>query len=244
MCFGGASRRVATAGWRPSHGRQRPAVRATAAPWAGVIGASCRQSRRWSSVWRSGDRRNGRVGYGQLTLKGLIMREENHSAESDKTLAAVCGLYCEACTLFIATKEDPARLKELAARFRLSEEAVKCYGCRSTKRWPYCQTCKMFSCAAERGLECCGGCRDYPCSDLKQFQSERPHRIELWDDLAQITAIGYEHWLRGIRENYACPQCRTINSAYDPQCRKCGEEPSCNYVARHKQEIERFFKSP
>lgn len=170
-------------------------------------------------------------------------KEENFPGESDKTLAAVCGLYCEACTLFIATKEDPSRLKGLAARFQLSEEAVKCYGCRSAKRGPYCEKCKMCSCAAEREIAFCVECATYPCDDLKQFQSEMPHRIELWDDLEQIRSIGYKQWLENIRGNYTCPQCRSVNSAYDSRCRKCGEEPSCDYVAKHKQAIERYLKN-
>ena len=87
-----------------------------------------------------------------------MQKKENHPGEVDKKLAAVCGLYCEACTLFIATKEDPARLKGLAARFQLSEEAIKCYGCRSAKRGPYCEKCKMFACAAERGIDFCIEC--------------------------------------------------------------------------------------
>ena len=172
-----------------------------------------------------------------------MQKKENHSEDLDKMLAAVCGLYCEACILFIATKEDPARLKELAARFQLSEEAMKCYGCRAAKRGPYCQTCKMFSCAAERGIEFCSECEDYPCNDLKQFQSERPHRIELWDDLERIRDIGYKRWLKEIKENYACPKCQSINSAYDLKCRKCGGDPSCQYVAKHKQAIEQVLKS-
>ena len=169
--------------------------------------------------------------------------KENHSVDLDKMLAAVCGLYCEACILFIATKEDPARLKGLAARFQLSEEAMKCYGCRAAKRGPYCQTCKMFSCAAERGIEFCSECEDYPCNDLKQFQSERPHRIELWDDLERIKDIGYKRWLKEIKENYTCPKCQSINSAYDLKCRKCGGDPSCQYVAKHKQAIEQTLKN-
>ena len=72
-------------------------------------------------------------------------KKEEHSGEQDKKLAAVCGLYCEACTLFIATTEDPARLKGFAERFQLSEDAMRCYGCRSDERGPYCQTCKMFT---------------------------------------------------------------------------------------------------
>lgn len=170
-------------------------------------------------------------------------KEENFPGESDKTLAAVCGLYCEACTLFIATKEDPSRLKGLAARFQLSEEAVKCYGCRSAKRGPYCEKCKMFPCAAEREIDFCVECANYPCDDLKQFQSEMPHRIELWDDLEQIRSVGYKEWLENVRGNYTCPQCRSFNSAYDSKCRKCGEEPSCDYVAKHKKAIERYLKN-
>ena len=33
------------------------------------------------------------------------------------------------------------------------------------------------------------------------------------------------------------------NSTYDLKCRKCGEEPSCNYVAKHKQVIEQYLKN-
>ena len=123
-----------------------------------------------------------------------MQKNENHPGGSDKKLAAVCGLYCEACTLFIATKEDPERLKGLAARFQLSEEAIKCYGCRSDKRGPYCEKCKMFTCAVERGIDFCVECAEYPCSHLKQFQSERAHRIELWDGLDRIKTVGYKEW--------------------------------------------------
>ncbi|QTA78395.1 DUF3795 [Desulfonema limicola] len=158
--------------------------------------------------------------------------------KDDKNLAAVCGLYCEACTFFIATKEDPERLKRLAKQFQLSEDDVKCYGCRSDKRLPYCQECKMSACAAEKGIDFCSQCNDYPCYDLKQFQSKRPHRKELWDNLDRIKAIGYKQWLKEIKKHYTCPQCSTINSAYDLKCRKCGEKPSCGYVEKHKQAIE------
>ena len=163
--------------------------------------------------------------------------------KSDKKLAAVCGLYCEACSWFIATTEDPERLKRMAAQLHFSEEESKCYGCRSDKRLSYCEKCKMFACAAQRGVDFCSECEEYPCDVLKQFQSAMPHRIEFWDNLERIKSVGYKQWLKEIRENYACPQCGIINSTYDLKCRKCGEEPSCNYVAKHKQEIEQFLKN-
>ena len=134
-----------------------------------------------------------------------------------------------------------ARLKALAALFQVSEEELKCGGCRSDKRTPYCQQCKMFACAAEQSLDFCVDCSDYPCAELKQFQAEAPHRLELWEDLEQIKAVGYRQWLTEVNTKYTCPHCRTINSAYDLKCRTCGQEPGCSYVAKHRQAIEPFL---
>ena len=160
-----------------------------------------------------------------------------------KSKAAVCGLNCYACTLYIATREDPERLKTLAARFQMSEDEIKCYGCRSEKRGPYCGKCKMAACAADRNIDFCSECNDYPCDALKQFQSERPHRIELWDDLERIKTIGYAQWLEESTANYTCSACSTVNSAYDLACRKCGKTPSCAYVAKHGATIKKFMEN-
>lgn len=170
-------------------------------------------------------------------------KEENHSKDSDKKYAAVCGLYCEACSWFIATTEEPERLKRLAAQMNLPEEKCRCYGCRSERRLFYCGECKMSACAARRGIDFCSECGEYPCNDLKKFQAAMPHRIELWDNLERIKSAGYQQWLKEIRKNYTCSQCQTINSTYDLKCRKCGAEPSCNYVAKHTLEIESFLKN-
>ena len=88
------------------------------------------------------------------------MQKKNHSGELDTRLAGVCGLYCGACRFFIATTEDPARLKKLAAQYQLSEEAIKCYGCRAAKGGFYCQKCKMSVCVAEKGIDFGNECRE------------------------------------------------------------------------------------
>lgn len=161
----------------------------------------------------------------------------------DKNLAAVCGLYCEACSWFIATTEDPERLERLAVQRNWSKEESRCYGCRSSKRLPYCGKCKMSACAAKRDICFCNECEEYPCDALKLFQSAMPHRIELWGNLQRIKAVGYKQWLKELRKHYTCPQCQTLNSTYDLRCRKCGAEPSCDYVAQHRQEIEQYLRN-
>jgi len=160
----------------------------------------------------------------------------------DKRLAAVCGLFCPACRVFIGTHEDPERLKKIAERFQISVAEARCEGCRTETRLPYCKTCKMVTCAAEKGLDFCGECKEYPCEELKKFQEAMPHRIELWKNQERIREVGYEKWFAEMLEHYSCPQCHTLNSTYDLKCRKCGADPSCAYVGLHKEEILRMTK--
>jgi len=165
---------------------------------------------------------------------------KNDSGKYDKKKAAVCGLFCPACTLFIGTQEDPQRLEFLAGVFKLPPGEIRCSGCRSELRSFYCrELCTMYKCAQGKGLDFCGSCPDYPCRELKDFQCAMPHRIELWKSLDRIREAGPEQWYAEMLEHYACPSCGAINSAYDSQCRKCGGEPGSGYVAEHKDEIIR-----
>jgi hypothetical protein len=160
----------------------------------------------------------------------------------DKKLAAVCGLFCPACHVFIATNEDPERLVMMAKRYQRPLEELKCGGCRSEKRCFYCETmCTMAKCAAEKGVDFCGDCADYPCKSLKEFQTLAPHRIELWKSHARRKEAGLETWYGEMIELYSCPRCHTLNSAYDLKCRKCGNDPSCEYVRLHKDEITKHL---
>ncbi len=167
------------------------------------------------------------------------MEKANESTRiPDKKLAAVCGLFCPACHVFIGTHEDPARLMAMAQRFQMPLEEMQCNGCRSEKRCFFCETkCTMAKCAAEKGVDFCGDCTEYPCNDLKEFQLLAPHRIELWKSQARIKEAGYEKWYGEMIGHFSCQKCGTLNSAYDLKCRKCGEEPSCNYVGLHQDEI-------
>ncbi len=173
-----------------------------------------------------------------------MKKENNPSARFDKNLAAVCGLFCPACHIFIGTTEDPARLAAMARRFQRSLEEMQCNGCRSEKRCFYCETkCMMAKCASAKGVKFCGDCAEYPCEDLRKFQAEAPHRIELWKSHERRKEVGLEKWYLEMLDKYSCPQCHAINSAYDLTCRKCGNDPSCEYVRRNKAAIEKHLQA-
>jgi len=156
-----------------------------------------------------------------------------------KAQSAICGLFCPACVCFIETEEYPDKLKEKALERGVAVEDLRCCGCRSDTLNIYCKEhCYMKPCAESRGIEFCGECPEYPCTQLKDFQSKRPHRLELWDSQARIKEVGYEKWYIEMIEHYSCPDCSTINSAYNLACRSCNSDPSCKYVRKHRSQIE------
>lgn len=167
----------------------------------------------------------------------------DNNIKPDKKLAAVCGLFCPSCSLFIGNVDDPARLETMAKKWGKSIDDLTCHGCRSDKRTFYCENlCKMYKCAGEKGIDFCIECNEYPCKDLKDFQSQAPHRIELWDSLKQIKESGFEKWFVDMANHYSCSECNVINSAYDIKCRKCGKTPGNNYVNLHKKEIMSYLE--
>jgi len=160
-----------------------------------------------------------------------------------RQFAAVCGLFCPGCTLYIGSTEEPERLAGIAGRFGVPVEEARCFGCRSDVRSFYCQNCEIVKCADERGLEFCALCTDYPCRMLQEFQAQRPHRADLFDDGDRIREVGYEMWHEEARKKYTCPKCSVINSAYDLACRKCGNEPGSPFAEKHREWIEAVLEA-
>lgn len=98
-------------------------------------------------------------------------------------MMACCGLKCESCPIYLATREQDQEkqklMRESIARqcrelYGLEiepEQVTDCDGCRSSKERLFsgCRDCRIRSCVAAKGLENCAGCNDYPCPDLKEI---------------------------------------------------------------------------
>lgn len=168
----------------------------------------------------------------------MIIRRD----KPEKKLAAACGLFCPSCTIYIATHEEPERLEYFAKHLNQSIEETKCFGCRSKNRNSRCGDCFMWGCTQKNGIDFCIGCSDYPCSELKEFKSKMPHRIEMLKSLERIKKVGWEKWYKEQIENYKCKSCKTLNSGWDMNCRKCNNEPSCDYIENNLFEVKQRMK--
>lgn len=152
----------------------------------------------------------------------------------DKTLASVCGLFCKACGIYTATKENNLEaLKRISERTHIPFEDIRCEGCRSETRTAYCKNCVMVSCAKEKGLEFCGECEEYPCTSLKTFQSQLPHRVELYASQERIKQVGWENWYLEMISHFSCENCSSLNGWYDFTCKSCGTAPGSPFVKAH-----------
>jgi len=99
----------------------------------------------------------------------------------DKKLAAVCGLFCASCSVYIGSTEDPQRLERVAKKMGATLEEMKCHGCRSEIVSAHCRECALVRCAQEKAIDYCHECSTYPCEQLKTFQKQMPHRRDLFE---------------------------------------------------------------
>ena len=84
-----------------------------------------------------------------------------------KKLIAYCGLDCEKCDAYIATKNNDQALREKTAKLwselnnaTILPEHINCEGCRvDGKKTVYCDSlCQIRQCALKKAVSTCGDC--------------------------------------------------------------------------------------
>jgi hypothetical protein len=174
-------------------------------------------------------------------------KEKNQNSplnySENKNLVSACGLYCGACGVYIATQEnDTEKILRYAMILNQSYEETLCDGCGAERKTLYCsKMCTFIDCKKNKKVDFCYECNEFPCSALLDFKSKMPHRAEIIDSLNRMKEIGTEKWIIEMKDKFSCSQCNSINSAYNLSCRKCGNNPSCNFVLTHNNDIRKYL---
>ncbi len=151
----------------------------------------------------------------------------------DRSLVGRCGLYCGACGIYRAYKDNEEYQKRLAERFKCPPEKVKCEGCMALtpNSWGY--NCKIVQCLRSKGLEFCYQCSEYENKSCEKFEKlAGPYLeedgVDLRANLGRIRKGETEEWLRESEEKYKCPSCRKPLSvgAMKTKCYHCGADLS------------------
>ncbi|UCD00259.1 MAG: DUF3795 domain-containing protein [Phycisphaerales bacterium] len=106
---------------------------------------------------------------------------------------AYCGLICQSCQIYLATRE-PDEEKRCKARVDIAQEIKKhygqeckpedigdCDGCMTEGGRLFSTDCPIKICAVEKGIENCAYCRDYPCEALEKLFTTDPGAGERLD---------------------------------------------------------------
>lgn len=103
-------------------------------------------------------------------------------------MIAYCGLDCEKCNAYIATKNDDQTLREKTAKLwselnhvTILPEHINCKGCRvdGIKTF-YCENlCTIRQCAMKKGVATCGDCPEMEnCNNLTAVTANNPETVK------------------------------------------------------------------
>ena len=107
-------------------------------------------------------------------------------------MIAFCGLVCNECPAFIATKEnDNVRRKETAEEWSkqfntsIKPEDINCEGCVSNSEvlFSHPRVCEIRKCGQEKGIVNCAHCDEYACDRLSDFFKSVPSAKAILDSI-------------------------------------------------------------
>jgi hypothetical protein len=109
---------------------------------------------------------------------------------------AYCGLICQTCQIYLATRE-PDEEKQYKMRADIAKEIAKhygneckpedvgdCDGCKTEGGRLFCNNdCRIRICAVEKGIANCACCQDCPCEALEKLFTTDPGARERVDKI-------------------------------------------------------------
>ena len=144
-------------------------------------------------------------------------------------LAAVCGLYCGACSIYRARRDgDEERIEKIVEVMKVIEpvspDDLQCDGCLAGGRLtPYCEKCLIRICPNDKpGVVRCSDCPDFPCTRITAFNDDgMRHHAEVLDNLRRIRDEGVSSWREMEEKRWLCPQCGSPVDWYARTCFHC-----------------------
>lgn len=143
-------------------------------------------------------------------------------------LVGRCGLYCGACDIYRAYKDNGEYRNKLANYFKCPPEKVRCEGCQVLTLECWGNDCKIVQCLKGKGLEFCYECPQFDKRSCEKFEKLAKGYLEedvdLRANLERIKSGQVEAWLKESRERFRCPHCKKQLPTGSKKCFHCGKE--------------------
>ena len=157
---------------------------------------------------------------------------------ANKDLLAPCGLYCGTCGVYIATRDDNSKFKEVLGNlYGTKPSETECMGCMQDEPadclYSFCESCTIRDCIRSKGYYSCHQCPDWPCKYIINFPLATGIRvmtraIPIWRE--KVKEMGNDkgsiEWARSECERYHCPSCGYPLFRGAQRCRSCKSDVS------------------
>jgi hypothetical protein len=106
---------------------------------------------------------------------------QGNDHDNPGTLISACGFRCDLCGAFAGNLAGPGDQRDVAAEWKkfydidMAPDRIICDGCRNgvvEGRELPARDCRTRTCVAERELENCGHCEEYPCERLDSVMGD------------------------------------------------------------------------
>jgi hypothetical protein len=151
---------------------------------------------------------------------------------ANRNLVGRCGLYCGACSIYRAYRDNGEYLKTLAEHFKCPPEKVKREGCMALTPESWGNECKIVQCLRNKNLEFCYQCTAYEKGTCEKYEELAQRYLEDGEDvkanLERIKKGETTQWLRECEQKYKCPACGKPlpTGRMKKQCYHCGTDLS------------------
>ena len=107
-------------------------------------------------------------------------------------MVSFCGLLCNECGAFIATKNDDDQKRAEVAQLWSKQynadfkpEDINCDSCLSDggRLFSHCKVCEIRKCGKEKGIVNCAYCNEYACEKLGEFFQMVPDAKKRLDEI-------------------------------------------------------------
>lgn len=144
----------------------------------------------------------------------------------DLSLVGRCGLYCGACGIYRAYKDDGRYLQEVAESFDCSPELVRCEGCQNLTMNCWGHDCRIVSCLKERGFLFCYECGEIDeCGQYSSLQEGyKEIGVDLRQNLQRIESGDAKGWVEEENKRWRCGACQMPISYHMEECHHCGSK--------------------
>ena len=143
-------------------------------------------------------------------------------------LVGKCGLYCGACSIFRAQRDNEKERNLIAKEFNCSVEQVRCNGCGALTNECWCNGCKIIACLESKDYEFC-----YQCSEFEEKSCDKHNKLaktymqvgeDLRLNLVALRKGQMKEWLKEQDKRFRCPKCNHQISVWDNTCPKCSQK--------------------